>query len=142
MADNIRQLNLEGQKKLAEAGIHDAVFDARALLSFVLEIPFSQMPLHYADHVTDEQQAEYGKVLEKRISGVPLQYITGEQEFMGLDFYVDERVLIPRLDTEILAEEAVGYVAAGAEPSDFRSKCFRKACHKWAIKIFRKMYRR
>lgn len=110
MADNIRQLNLEGQKKLAEAGIHDAVFDARALLSFVLEIPFSQMPLHYADHVTDEQQAEYGKVLEKRISGVPLQYITGEQEFMGLDFYVDERVLIPRLDTEILAEEAVRYV--------------------------------
>ena len=110
MADNIRQLNLEGQKKLAEAGIHDAVFDARALLSFVLEIPFSQMPLHYADHVTDEQQAEYVEVLEKRISGVPLQYITGEQEFMGLDFYVDERVLIPRLDTEILAEEAVRYV--------------------------------
>ena len=110
MAENIRQLNLEGQKKLAEAGIHDAVFDARALLSFVLEIPFSQMPLHYADHVTDEQQAEYGKVLEKRISGVPLQYITGEQEFMGLDFYVDECVLIPRLDTEILAEEAVRYV--------------------------------
>ena len=110
MADNIRQLNLEGQKKLAEAGIHDAVFDARSLLSFVLEIPFSQMPLHYADHVTDEQQAEYGMVLEKRISGVPLQYITCEQEFMGLGFYVDERVLIPRLDTEILAEEAVRYV--------------------------------
>jgi len=110
MADNIRQLNLEGQKKLAEAGIHDAVFDARALLSFVLKIPFSELPLHYENQVTEKQEIAYCKVLEKRAGGTPLQYITNEQEFMGLDFYVDERVLVPRLDTEILAEEALSYI--------------------------------
>ena len=110
MADNIRQLNLEGQKKLAEAGIHDAVFDARALLSFVLKMPFSELPLHYENQVTEKQEIAYCKVLEKRAGGTPLQYITNEQEFMGLDFYVDERVLVPRLDTEILAEEAVSYI--------------------------------
>ena len=59
MADNIRQLNLEGQKKLAEAGIHDAVFDARALLSFVLKMPFSELPLHYENQVTEKQEIAY-----------------------------------------------------------------------------------
>ena len=100
----------EGQRKLEAAGKESSAFDARALLSFVTGVPFRDMPLNYADEVTEEQQAQYEQLLERRISGEPLQYITGEQEFMGLTFHVDPRVLIPRLDTEILAEEAVVYV--------------------------------
>ena len=100
----------EGQQKLEAAGKESSAFDARALLSFVTGIPFSQMLLHYGDDVADEQQAQYMQLVERRINGEPLQYITGEQEFMGLEFHVDPRVLIPRLDTEILAEEAIGYV--------------------------------
>ncbi len=110
MGKEIRTIYKEGQDKLAAGGVHDAAFDARALLSFVMEIPFRDIPLHYMDEAADEQQERYEELIGRRMSGEPLQYITGEQEFMGLTFHVDSRVLIPRLDTEILAEEALEYV--------------------------------
>ena len=110
MKENLQVIYKQGQDKLTEAGIHDAAFDARALLSFVMEIPFRDIPLHYMDEAADEQQERYEELIGRRMSGEPLQYITGEQEFMGLTFHVDSRVLIPRLDTEILAEEALEYV--------------------------------
>ncbi|MBQ3281510.1 MAG: peptide chain release factor N(5)-glutamine methyltransferase [Eubacterium sp.] len=111
MLSTIKTVYTEGQEKLVQAGIHDAAFDARELLSFVMGIPFRDLPLHYADEVADEQLSMYEELLKRRILGEPLQYITGEQEFMGLPFHVDERVLIPRLDTEILAENALEYVS-------------------------------
>ncbi len=107
---NIRDLLKEGQEKLEAHGKDGASFDARALLSFVLGVPFRDIPLKLGAEVTDEQEERFGELLDERLSGKPLQYITGEQEFMGLSFHVDERVLIPRLDTEILAEEALAYL--------------------------------
>lgn len=121
MGKNIRTIYNEGQERLAAGGVHDAAFDARALLSFVLGIPFREIPLHYMDDVTDEEKEQFDKLIRRRIGGEPLQYITGEQEFMGLSFHVDSRVLIPRLDTEILAERAINYVdklLASAECAD------------------------
>ena len=121
MGKNIRTIYNEGQERLAAGGVHDAAFDARALLSFVLGIPFREIPLHYMDDVTDEEKEQFDKLIRRRIGGEPLQYITGEQEFMGLSFHVDSRVLIPRLDTEILAERAINYVdklIASAECAD------------------------
>lgn len=106
----VREIIKRGQEELEAAGKDGAAFDARALLSFVMEIPFREAAVHYGDEVPEEQAAEFRRLIGRRLSGEPLQYITGEQEFMGLDFHVDERVLIPRLDTEILAEEALGYV--------------------------------
>ena len=106
----VRELIKKGQEKLEAAGKDGAAFDARALLSFVMDIPFRDMAVHYSDEPSDKQASEFLDLIGRRLSGEPLQYITGEQEFMGLDFHVDERVLIPRLDTEILAEEAVRYV--------------------------------
>ena len=107
---SIRIVYREGQDKLAKGGIHDAGFDARALLSFAMGVPFSTLPLHYDDNVTEDLQKQYAELIDRRIKGEPLQYIIGEQEFMGLTFHVDPRVLIPRLDTEILAEEAVARI--------------------------------
>lgn len=109
MSKTVKELYMNGQEKLAGAGIHDAAFDARALLSFVMDIPFRDIPLHYANEVAEEEQQRYDEVLGRRIGAEPLQYITGEQEFMGLPFHVDRRVLIPRLDTEILADTAIKY---------------------------------
>lgn len=110
MSSTVRETVKYGQEKLEAAGKSSASFDARALLSFVMDIPFRNVPLKYQEVVTDEQRVRYDKLLDRRLSGEPLQYITGGQEFMGLTFHVDPRVLIPRLDTEILAEEALKYV--------------------------------
>ncbi len=118
MGKEIRTIYKEGQDKLAAGGVHDAAFDARALLSFVLEIPFREMPLHYMDEAADEQRALFDELIGRRLEGEPLQYITGDQEFMGLTFHVDSRVLIPRLDTEILADKALEYVNSRSDGSE------------------------
>ncbi len=110
MKKKVREIYIEGQERLAEGGVHDAAFDARSLLSFVSGIPFRELPLRFADELTDPQQEEYSGLIDRRLKGEPLQYITGEQEFMGLSFHVDPRVLIPRLDTEILAEIALDHI--------------------------------
>lgn len=110
MNQTIRKVIEYGQETLEAAGKDGASFDVRALLSFVMDIPFRDIPLRYQAEVTDDQERRFEELLGRRLEGEPLQYITGEQEFMGLSFHVDERVLIPRLDTEILAEEAIKYV--------------------------------
>lgn len=97
---------------LEAKGKDGASFDARALLSFVMGIPFRMVPLRLDGKVEKGQEKRFSELIDERLEGTPLQYITGEQEFMGLSFHVDERVLIPRLDTEILAEEALAVIAA------------------------------
>ena len=117
----IRDLLKYGQEMLEAKGKDGASFDSRALLSFVMDIPFRDVPLRLDSEVTEEQEERFRKLLMRRLAGEPLQYITGEQEFMGLSFHVDPRVLIPRLDTEILAEEALGYI--GGSPCSVLDLC-------------------
>lgn len=118
---SIKEILKTGQEKLEAAGKDGASFDSRALLSFVMDIPFRDVPLRLDSEITEEQEESFRKLLMKRLAGEPLQYITGEQEFMGLSFHVDPRVLIPRLDTEILAEEALGYI--GGSPCSVLDLC-------------------
>ena len=117
----IRDLLKYGQEMLEAKGKDGASFDSRALLSFVMDIPFRDVPLRLDSEVTEEQEERFRGLLMRRLAGEPLQYITGEQEFMGLSFHVDPRVLIPRLDTEILAEEALGYI--GGSPCSVLDLC-------------------
>lgn len=131
--NNIKETMAYGQEKLEKAGKDGAAFDARVLLSFVMDIPFREMPLHYGDDVTDDQVQGFGELIERRLAGEPLQYITNEQEFMGLSFYVDERVLIPRLDTEILAEEAAQYVKSLEDKNKKQVKVLDLCCGSGAI---------
>lgn len=83
----------------------DAMADARLLLAFALgkepSFPVS------VTQVTQEQAAQFAALLERRRAGEPTQYILGEAYFMGYRFYVDQNVLIPRQDTETLAEAAL-----------------------------------
>ena len=75
---------------------------------------------YYADperELTTWQQEKYKNCIRKRAERVPLQHITGEQEFMGLTFHVNEHVLIPRQDTEILVEEALEQFREGRVPA-------------------------
>ena len=91
-----------GCRQLEECGIADAAIDCKLLYCHMMNITTTQLILEYQQILSDALCDEYFKLLDIRSSGVPLQHITGVQEFMGLEFAVNEHVLIPRQDTETL----------------------------------------
>lgn len=103
----LKQLYSKGAKKLADAGIEEAALDAWYLLEYVTGISKARYFAEPDREVSEEDVDRYESCVDRRASHVPLQHITGEQEFMGYPFYVNEHVLIPRQDTEILVEEAL-----------------------------------
>lgn len=107
-----------GEKILAESDIVEARTDAWLLLEMVCRIDRSFYYLHMEEDVPQEQVSEYEIALKKRAEHVPLQYIIGETEFMGLKFKVNSSVLIPRQDTETLVEEALKVVRPGMRVLD------------------------
>lgn len=108
-----RELYEYGKSRLSEAGIAEAGLDARLLLEYVCHADRNELIL-YADRERNSMEEQFFRmVIEKRASRIPLQHITGEQEFMGLSFQVNEHVLIPRQDTEILVEEAMRHLGDG-----------------------------
>ena len=94
-----------GKEQLQKAGITDAELDARLLLEFICHTDRNALYAHGDQDIEDEKMHDFLQLIEKRAVHIPLQHLTGEQNFMGLDFLVNEHVLIPRQDTEILVEE-------------------------------------
>ena len=108
----------EGKEQLELSGVPDADLDAWYLLEFVTGISKAR---YYGnpDAGIDEREAlKYRDVIRQRAERIPLQHITGEQEFMGFSFQVNEHVLIPRQDTETLVEEALGVLKPKMEILD------------------------
>lgn len=108
-----RELYDWGSTQLTEAGIAEASLDARLLLEEVCGTDRGYMLVHGDNPVTDLQTQTYKEYISCRKSRIPLQHITGYQEFMGLRFRVTEDVLIPRQDTETLVEEVMRYLHDG-----------------------------
>ena len=104
---NYGELYRAGKKILEQADIGEAALDARLLLESVCRTNRNDLLVHGDREVEPEKEKKYLAFIEKRASHMPLQYITGVQEFMGLEFTVNEKVLIPRQDTEILVEEVL-----------------------------------
>ena len=92
---------------LQKQGVEEARQDAWLLLEYVCGISHSTYFVHSEDEMPKEQQEQYEALVRKRGEHIPLQQLTGEQEFMGLTFSVNEHVLIPRQDTEVLVEEVM-----------------------------------
>ena len=90
---------------LKKKEIADADLDSWYLLAYVLGLSRSEFFLRREEQLPEDQAARYHSLVEQRANHIPLQYITGSQEFMGLEFEVNEHVLIPRQDTELLVEE-------------------------------------
>ena len=102
-----------GKLRLKEAGVAEAALDARLLLEYICRTDRNELLVHADRERSSMEEQFYRTVIEKRASHVPLQHITGEQEFMGLCFKVNEHTLIPRQDTEILVEEAMHHLSDG-----------------------------
>lgn len=107
------ELYLYGEKKLEEAGIAEAKLDARLLLEYVCGTDRNTLLAHPEILVKAEWEENYVNLIKRRMERIPLQHITGVQEFMGLEFYVNQNVLIPRQDTEILVEEVMPHLHDG-----------------------------
>lgn len=84
--------------------------EARTIMSYATGLGTAQLITKAKELMRDDDFAEFEKRIYARIAGKPLQYIVGMQEFMGLPFRVNPSVLIPRLDTEILAEQVLGII--------------------------------
>lgn len=113
--DTIENLTLkscldEAVKALSKAGVMDAAIDAWYLLSYVTGYSRAEYLLHDNDKMSKNHAEQLAKLVMQRSDRIPLQYLTGEQEFMGLSFAVNDSVLIPRQDTESLVEYALPYV--------------------------------
>ena len=103
----IKEMLSKGMIMLKGSNIDSPKLKARLLLQYILKKPRQYLIVYDNEEVGKKEQWEYFVNIEKLANGIPLQHITHHQEFMKMDFYVDENVLIPRPDTEILVEEAI-----------------------------------
>lgn len=92
---------------LLGAGIEEAEVDAEYLLQHASGLERSELFIRWNEEIPDDIEKKYADLIERRRSHEPLQYIIGNQDFMGYTFMVTPDVLIPRFDTEILAEHAI-----------------------------------
>lgn len=102
-----RECYEQGCRTLQAAGIEEAALDARLLLEAVCGTDRNDLLVHGEQTVAPEAEEKYLNWIRQRAEHIPLQQLTGEQGFMGLTFNVNEHVLIPRQDTEILVEEVL-----------------------------------
>ena len=124
---NGREILHMGERRLAKAGVPEARINAWYLFAFCFgkvdregqrhPMERSEFFLREEEEMSDKTCGEYREMLEKRSRRIPLEYLTNETEFMGLPFYVNEHVLIPRQDTECLVEEVLR-VSEGKEVLD------------------------
>lgn len=105
-----------GREHLAALGIDEAAITAEVLLRHALNLSRTELYLAWDRPVADEVWSRYQADLAERVRGRPVAYIVGHREFMGLDFAVDERVLIPRPETEVLVETVLEAIAGISSP--------------------------
>ena len=104
---NLQAVLNYGKNELLKADIPEAPVDAWELLEYVCDIDKNYYYLHLTDEVSQEHFTRYQDLIRKRAAHTPVQYLTGYAYFMGLKLMVNECVLIPRFDTEILVEQVL-----------------------------------
>lgn len=110
----VKEMLTMGEKQLMDSDIADATRDCKILYCYMMDIPFSKIILEYQTILQDGLCEKYFELIDRRSKGEPVQYIMGSQEFMGLEFIVNENVLIPRQDTETMVEDALEIINAGS----------------------------
>lgn len=123
---------ISGTKKLEEAGVPEASENARLLLEAVCQTKRQDLYLHPERELSPEEASKYWELIALRCKRIPLQQLTGTQCFMGYDFIVNESVLIPRQDTEILVEQVLN---DGAQNCFVLDLCSGSGCIPLSIKL-------
>ncbi len=104
---NIKQLLEYGIKLLKERNIENPSLKTKIVLSYYINKNKEYLIVHDNQEIEKQIEIKYMEAITKLCNSIPIQYIINRQEFMGLEFYVDESVLIPQPDTEILVEEVI-----------------------------------
>ena len=104
---NIKETMKKGMIELKTNGIEEPNLKSRLLMQYILNKPRQYLLVHDNETLTLRQEVNYFKGIKKLIEGIPIQHITHMQEFMRMNFFVNEDVLIPRPDTESLVEEVI-----------------------------------
>lgn len=103
----IGQCIAKATQRLREHNVELPERTAQWLWQHASGMSLHDMVMHYGDIAQEKESTDFFSFIERRACREPLQYIVGEAEFRGLSFYVDQRVLIPRPDTEVLVDEAI-----------------------------------
>ncbi len=103
--DRVAEILKLGARDLEEGGIETPKLDAEVILSNLLQVDRVKLHIYPEREISREICKKFWQAVEKRKKAMPIQYIIGKKEFMGLEFCLEEGVLIPRNDTEILVEK-------------------------------------
>ena len=112
------QIGRSIRAQLTKAGPMIGRFEAMILLGFILGKPREYLIAHDEAELTEDDVLRFDLLVAMRLSGAPVPYLTGSQEFYGRHFHVTDAVLIPRPDTEVLVEQALLVAPAGARILD------------------------
>lgn len=106
----IKEALKKANQILIQNNIDEVFLKSRILLAHILNVEKEYLIIHDDEVLLSLQENEFFEKVNKLCSGVPIQYLTNSQEFMGVNFYVDKNVLIPQPDTEILVENVISII--------------------------------
>lgn len=113
----IKGLLEQAIKQLRENNVQEPASIAKRILAFTLDVSKEYLIVHDEEEVQEKIVKRYNEYIKQILQGKPVQYILGKQEFMGIEFLVNENVLIPQPDTEILVEQTIKIAQNYEKPS-------------------------
>ena len=128
MATTYNNLYLDTRARLRKAGIDAAQLEARELLCYASDKSREQLYRDMSLYVSAELERRVEELVQRRLAGEPVAYIVGEWEFYGLPLDISSDVLIPRSDTEVLAERAILRARAAGEGGRVLDLCAGSGC--------------
>lgn len=135
----IQELLAYGKRELENSGNEYAKYERKVLLEEVLQMQYLQMLMNGDQEVSPKQEEQYRNFIAKRVEHYPLQYLTGCAHFMDFMFYVNEHVLIPRNDTEVLVEFADAVIkkhSGDTEQYELLDLCCGSGCIGISLKLY------
>ena len=132
----LRELLKEGESRLVEHGIENSTMEARILLQHICDFDWARYLMQADTEADPQEEYKYLKLIDQRCTHYPLQYILGSADFMGIDFMVNDSVLIPRLDTEVLVETILE--KANIENGSFLDMCTGSGCIAVSLMVYGK----